>query len=185
MAIEPVITFLAHYKYLAIFPIAVTEGPIISIICGFLVSRGVLSFVWVFLVVWSGDLISDSFFYYLGRGGKRFIKEWNFFKINDERIAKIEQQYERSPWKTMIVAKVSYGLGMVFMVASGVSKMSFKKFIYFAGVLNAFRSLVLIAIGYYFGKLALRLGPTYITYYTVGVLVFVPCIYFLVKRLKS
>ncbi len=181
MTMRALISFFRMYKYQAIFPIAVLEGPIITIISGFLVSRGVLTFLGAFLVVFFGDLISDSFFYFLGRGGKTAIRRWKFLRMTDERIAKIEEQYERSPWKTMIVAKASYGLGMAFMVASGVSKMSFKNFLTFAGVLNAIRSLILLAIGYYFGRYALRLGPTYIAYYTIAVVLIVPLVYVLVK----
>jgi membrane protein DedA with SNARE-associated domain len=185
MTMRMLIRFFIHYKYEAIFPIAVLEGPIITIISGFLVYRGILSFVGAFLVVFFGDAISDTVFYLIGRGGKKYVHKLKFLHITDEHVARVEAQYERSPWKTMIVAKVSYGLGIPFMLATGLSKMSTERFLFFMGVLNAIRSLLLLSIGYYFGRLALRMGPTYIGYYTVGIIILVPCIYLIIKRKKT
>jgi membrane protein DedA with SNARE-associated domain len=107
-----------------------------------------------------------------------------FLHITDERLAKVETQYRESPWKTMIIAKVSYGLGTVFMVASGVSDMPVGSFLWFIGVLNAGRSLILVAIGYYFGRVALDLGAKYFSYYTIAVVVIIGG-YFLIKYFRN
>jgi membrane protein DedA with SNARE-associated domain len=185
MTTRQLIRFFVHYKYEAIFPIAVLEGPIITIISGFLASRHILSFFPAFLVVFSGDAISDTIFYWIGRQGRNFIQKLKFLRVTDERINKMEAQYAKSPWKTMIVAKVSYGLGTVFMLSAGLSRMSLPRFFQSAFILNALRSLTLISIGYYFGRVALRLGPTYLEYYTIAVILIVPLIYILVKMIKK
>ena len=62
MSIRYILQILHYYKYFAIFPIAVVEGPIISIITGFLASRGIISFLGGFIAVWLGDFISDAIF---------------------------------------------------------------------------------------------------------------------------
>jgi len=185
MTIHQLVRFFIQYKYAAIFPIAVVEGPIITIISGFLVSRHILSFLPAFLVVFFGDAISDTVFYIIGRNGRNLIHKLKFLRISDERLAKMEAQYEKSPWKTMIVAKVSYGLGTVFMLASGVSRMPIKRFFQSAFVLNAARSLILLSIGYYFGRVALRLGPEYLERYTIAVIIIVPLIYIITKIIKK
>lgn len=185
MTTRALIRFFIQYKYAAIFPVAVLEGPIITIISGFLVSRHVLSFLPALLVVFLGDAISDTIFYIIGRQGRNFIHKLKFLKISDERIAKMEVQYEKSPWRTMLLAKVSYGLGTVFMLAAGVSRMSLKRFFQSAFVLNAIRSLTLLSIGYYFGRVALRLGSEYLEYYAIAVILLVPLIYILVKMIKK
>jgi membrane protein DedA with SNARE-associated domain len=179
MTLRQIIRFFIKYKYEAIFPIAVAEGPIISIISGFLVSRGVLSLFPALLVVFLGDVISDSVFYLTGKGGRYILKYLKFLHISEERLEKLENQFSRAPWKTMIVAKISYGLGTVFMVASGASRMSWKKFLEYMLSLNFIRSAILIAIGFYFGKVALHLGPTYLQYYMIVVIVLIPIGYFI------
>ena len=121
--------FFIKYKYQAIFPIAVIEGPIITIISGFLVSRGRLELIPALLVVYFGDVISDVGLHFIGRWGRNMIKYLKFLRISDERIQRLENQFKVSPWKTMIIGKVSYGLGSVFMIASGASKMSLRSFV--------------------------------------------------------
>lgn len=170
---------------MAIFPVAVIEGPIISIISGFLVLRHRLSFIPTFAILFFADFLSDSVFFLVGQKGLSFARKIKILHITDERVAKIERQYVESPWKTMIVAKVSYGLGTVFMFASGASGMSYKNFLKYMSPLNALRSLTLMGIGYYFGRVALRTGPKYIWYYTVAIVILVPLIYLVTRYIRK
>ena len=185
MTTREIIRFFIRYKYFAIFPVAVAEGPIITIISGFLMSRGTLSFLPLISLLVFADVISDSVFYFIGKGGRKALDKIKIIKISPERLEKIEHQFERSPWKTMIVAKASYGLGTVFMIASGAANMSFRKFLEYMLSLNIVRSTVLLGIGYYFGRIALRLGPTYLWYYTLSVIVLVPLGYYAVHKYKK
>jgi len=185
VTLRQIIRFFIKYKYEAIFPVAVLEGPIISIISGFLVSRGVLSLFPALLVVFFGDVVSDTAFYFLGRGGRHMIQYLRFLHISEERLEKLENQFSEAPWKTMIVAKISYGLGTIFMVASGASRMSWKKFLEYILSLNFFRSYILISIGFYFGRAALHLGPTYLQYYVIGVIILIPIGYMIYNQFKK
>jgi len=182
MTLQAIIQFFIQYKYLAIFPIALTEGPIITIISGFLVSRGILQLFPALLIVFLGDIISDSVFYFIGKGGRYMVKYLKFERIPEERIAKLENQFKRAPWKTMILGKLSYGLGTVFMIASGASRMPLRNFLEYIFPLNLVRSSILLAIGYYFGRAALRSGPAALKYYALAVLILVPVGYFISRQ---
>ncbi len=178
MSIRQIILFFIRYKYLAIFPIAVVEGPIITIISGFLVSRGILSLLPTLIIVFFGDLISDVAFYFVGRGGRRAIQYVKFIKISEQRLERLENRFKSSPWKTMILAKVSYGLGSIFMIASGASRMPAKKFVEYISPINFLRSSALLAAGYYFGKIAIRFGSKYFVYFAAAVIILVPLGYY-------
>jgi membrane protein DedA with SNARE-associated domain len=182
MPVREIIRFFIKYKYQAIFPIAVAEGPIITMISGFLVSRGQLNLFPALMVVFLGDVVSDSVFYLLGRGGIHVIRYFKFRHISEERIQSLENQFKLSPWKTMLVAKVSYGLGSAFMVASGASRMSWKRFLEYMLSLDFIRSYLLLSIGFYFGRAALRVGPTYLKYYAIAVIILVPTIYIIYHK---
>jgi len=185
MTLHAIIHFFIQYKYQAIFPIAVAEGPIITIVSGFLVSRGHLDLWPALMIVFFADIISDSVFYFIGKGGRYMIKYLKFLHISEERIRRIENQFAYAPWKTMMLAKVSYGLGAVFMIASGASQMSFKDFLKYILGLNFVRSSILLAIGYYFGRAALHLGPTALRYYTIAVIILIPTVYFIYKKFRK
>jgi membrane protein DedA with SNARE-associated domain len=181
VTLRQIIRFFIKYKYQAIFPVAVLEGPIISIISGFLISRGDLKLFPALLVVFFGDVVSDSVFHFIGKGGRYMINYLKFSRISEDQLQRIENQFARAPWKTMILAKVSYGLGTVFMIATGAVRMPSQKFLEYILSLNFIRSAILIAIGFYFGKVALHLGPTYLQYYVIAVIILIPAGYFLYK----
>lgn len=182
MTLRQIIGFFIKYKYQAIFPVAVLEGPIITIISGFLVSRGRLALIPALFVVFFGDVFSDTIFYLSGKGGRYIIKYLKFLHISEEKLKRLENQFASSPWKTMIVAKVSYGLGTVFMIASGASRMSWKKFLEYMMSLDFIRSSILLAIGFYFGKAAIHIGPTYLKYYITAVVILLPTAYYIYNR---
>src|SRR5882724_11741431 len=104
MTTRQIVRFFIKYKYQAIFPVAIAEGPIISIICGFLVSRGRLDILPTLFILFLGDVISDVAFYLIGRGGRHIMQYLKFIHISEERFEKIEVRFLRSPWKTMIIA---------------------------------------------------------------------------------
>src|SRR5258708_12893626 len=61
-----ILELLVHYRYFVLFPISIVEGPIVTVLGGFLASMGQLSVLWVFVVVVLGDLVGDSLYYFLG-----------------------------------------------------------------------------------------------------------------------
>ena len=167
-----------------IFPIATLEGPIITMVSGFLISLGILSFIPTLLVVFAGDLISDSFYYALGRRGRRFVERIKFLRVSPERLEKVEQHFEKHPGKTFLVSKASYGVGSLFLIAAGVSKMTYQKFLEYITPMNAVRSTILLLIGYYLGR-AVRHSGTYLEYYTLGVIILLPIGYYAIKKLRA
>ena len=175
--------FLVRYKYEVVFPIAIIEGPILTLICGFLVSLGVLSFLPTLIVVFAGDIISDSIYFYLGKHARRFVGKIKFLKISEAKLQKLESHYENHPGKTLMVSKVSYGVGSLFLIAAGASKMTYQKFLEYITPANLIRSTLLLALGYSLGR-AIRNSGMYIEYYTLGVIILLPVAYYFFKRNK-
>jgi len=173
---QTLVAVLVHYRYIAILPVAILEGPIISIFSGFLAAQGVVSFIPVFIIVFLGDFSSDAFFYFVGRRGREAAQRW-IPRFTSNKLSVIEDEYKTRPWKTMFAAKASYGLGIVFMIAAGLARMSRKKFLGSMAALNAVRSFLLVSLGYYFGRLFLNTGTAYLTRYAVLVIIFVPALY--------
>jgi membrane protein DedA with SNARE-associated domain len=167
-----------------IFPIATIEGPIITMVSGFLISLGILSFIPTFLVVFAGDMISDSFYFVLGARGRKFVERITFLRITEARLAKIEKHYEKYPGKTFLVSKASYGVGSLFLVAAGASKMAYQKFLEYITPMNAVRSTILLLIGYYLGR-AVRYSGTYLEYYTLAVIILLPIGYYIIKKIHE
>jgi len=153
-------------------------------VSGFLISLGVLSFIPTFLVVFAGDMISDSFYFALGARGRKFVEWIPFLRITESRLKKVEEHYEKHPGKTFLVSKASYGVGSLFLIAAGASKMVYQKFLEYITPMNAVRSTILLLIGYYLGK-AVRYSGTYLEYYTLGVIILLPIGYYIIKKIHE
>lgn len=153
-------------------------------VSGFLISLGILSFIPTFLVVFTGDLISDSFYFWLGSRGRHFVERIKFLHISPARLEKVEQHFEKHPGKTFLVSKASYGVGSLFLIAAGLSKMAYQKFLEYITPMNAVRSAVLLLIGYYLGR-AVRNSGTYLEYYTLGVIIVLPLSYYIFRKIRD
>jgi membrane protein DedA with SNARE-associated domain len=176
--------FIIQYKYAIIFPIATLEGPVITMVSGFLISLGILSFIPTLLVVFAGDLLSDSFYFALGSRGRGFVEKIKFLRITEARLNRVEKHFEKYPGKTLLISKASYGIGSLFLIAAGASKMAYQKFLEYITPMNAVRSTILLLIGYFLGR-AVRYSGMYLEYYTIGVIILLPVAYYTIKKLRS
>jgi len=145
---------IIDYRYLILFPIVVFEGPIITVIAGFLASLGQLNLYIAYFIVIFGDLTGDSIYYAIGRFGKEKIISHlgGRFGLSDVRINDLEKHFEGNGGKTMLLGKLSHGVGAAFLVAAGIAKMPFRRFFWYNFLGTLPKSLILIVIGYYYGQ---------------------------------
>lgn len=100
MLFQQIIFLLNAHKYLFLFPVVV-EGPIITVIGGFLSSLGLLNKFIAYAVVVVGDIVGDIMYYALGYYGRqRFVKRWGrFLGITFERVERLEKHFEKTAVK--------------------------------------------------------------------------------------
>ncbi|OHA93589.1 MAG: hypothetical protein A3H52_02310 [Candidatus Zambryskibacteria bacterium RIFCSPLOWO2_02_FULL_39_26] len=146
---------LAHYKYFVVFPIAVIEGPIITIISGFLAHLGFFSFLFAYITLVLSDITGCTLYYLAGRYWrnsvwiKRRISRWDY---NENSKKFLEDHFRKHKVKTIFIAKISHGIGWMVHIFAGVAKVNYFEFI----VLNIIGALpktfVLMLLGYYLGN---------------------------------
>ncbi len=140
---------LLTYKYLILIPLAIVEGPILMVICGFLVTLGVLNPILVYAILVMGDVVGDLFQYYLGYYGKRFLK---YFKITDEKLLVTEAYFKNNYKKAIVMSKVIYGIGFVGLVAGGAIRLPFGKYVKTCLVVSMTQYFIFLIIGIFFGQ---------------------------------
>ena len=154
------IKLILDYRYLIILPIAIIEGPIITVICGFLVSAGQLNLYIVYLIVMLGDLIGDIGWYYLGYCyGHRFVKRFGKrFGITEEKISKAKEKFHNHKDSILFMSKLTNGLGLAVVVlfTAGLSKIPFRRYMVVNVVGEIIWSAMLLALGYFFGNIFLH-----------------------------
>jgi len=181
--LQQIIAWIAVYKYAVMLPIAVFEGPIITVIGGFLASQGILNVYAVYAVSLIGDTIGDLIYYALGRWGRNtFLMKWaRRLGASDQKIKKLEVHFEKHSGKTLFFGKISHGVGTVILIAAGVSKMSVGKFLWYNLLSSLPKSLAFVLIGYYFGEAYKRIGQyiDYTAWLTLSIAVIIIVIYIL------
>lgn len=148
-----IIHLVTVYKYLLLFPIAVIEGPIISVIGGLLSAKALLNGWIAYPVLVAGDVVGDIIYYLVGRfGGRQAAKRWGpILRFTPERLDAAEKHFEENGGKTLLLGKTN-AWGGVILVAAGISKMRFWKFVLYNLLGTMVKTLLLFLIGYYFGQ---------------------------------
>jgi membrane protein DedA with SNARE-associated domain len=153
MTAASVLVWLLKYRYLVLFPAVVIEGPVVTILAGFLVSLGKLNF-WICLpLVVSADVLSDLFMYVQGRwGGKLIIEKWgHLFGVKPGMIVRLEEHFKNHAGRTLIIGKISHLFGGPVLLAAGMARVKVGKFFWYNVFGTIPKSLVLLLIGLYFG----------------------------------
>jgi membrane-associated protein len=156
-SIGTLIGWIGQYRYVILLPIAIVEGPIITIICGFLCAQGQLSWWIVYLIVMLGDLIGDVLWYYLGyRFGYDFVKKWGGrFGLTEKKITEVKEKFHEHKNSILFLSKITNGLGLALVVlfTAGLSKIPFKRYMLINVSGQLIWSGILLVTGYEFGNL--------------------------------
>lgn len=153
-SLDQIIELLIQYKYYILFPIMIIEGPIATVIAGFIVSIGVMNFIITYFVVIIGDTTGDIIYYIIGRWGREnFLERWGkYIGFPIEKVIPIEKHFEKYGTKTLFIGKMAQGIGGIFLIAAGLVRMPFLKFVS-ANLLATFaKSFGLLLLGYFFGQ---------------------------------
>jgi membrane protein DedA with SNARE-associated domain len=160
MDISHATELLLHYKYILMLPLAVIEGPILSMIAGFFIHTGQLALIPTFLVLVLGDLMGDTLWYWLGRHyGHSFVSKYGkYVSITEENIATIQRIFHRYHMPILLFSKLTMGLGFpgATLFTAGLSHVPFWRYMTLNAIGQVIWTGVLIAIGYYLGQLYLQ-----------------------------
>ncbi len=185
-SLSQILVFIEHYKYIVIFPVMIVEGPIITIISGFLVSLGFLNVYIVFPLLLVGDLIGDSLYYAIGKYGRHILwlkKIGHFLGYNAQSKKYIEGHFEKHTIKTLLIAKLSHGLGAVVQVTAGIAKVNFLKYLWVEVVGTIPKTLFLLIIGYYLGSYYLKInGYLHLIAFTLSAIAIFVFLYLIINK---
>jgi membrane-associated protein len=143
-------SLLITYKYVALFPVAVLEGPLATLVAGVFVALGHMNAWIVYIIMVLGDMVGDTGFYLLGRYGSNNVRTWamRFFKID---IEKVGVYFSDNPKKTLVLAKVIHGIGLSGIMGAGVVKFPYTRFVVTCAFVSLIQVGILLMVGIFFG----------------------------------
>lgn len=180
--LQQTVALLMTYKYALLFPLSIIEGPIVTVIGGFLASLHLMNWVAIYIIVILGDIVGDTLIYSFGRWGGEFFKKHGFrIGVTHERLEVAKEYFTNHHHKALIASKLFHGIGVSGLVAAGILKISYMRFIRTCLVISLLQAAAFLLIGIFFGHAYQQIGQYFDTYaavislillVTVGLVVF-------------
>lgn len=166
---EQALSLLLAYKYYILMPLSIVEGPIITVMAGFLASTHLINPFIVYAVVVAGDLIGDAIFYSLGRWGAGSAHKYGkFWGVTPERLAYARDYFSNHHHKAIITSKLAQGIGASGLVAAGVLKIPYLRYMRTCLLVSFAQCAAFLIVGLLFGSAYVKIGE-YLDYFTSGI----------------
>lgn len=165
---QTILVAMPIIKYGLIFLLTIIEGPLVAMIAGLFASLGFINLIVAYLVILAGDLVSDSLYYSIGFWGReKWIKKYGRFVLLDRaKLHKFETLVRYHAAKVLVIGKLTHLAGVPILLAAGLAKIPYKKFIWYDMLATLPKSLAFLLLGFYFGGLAGAIG-SYLEYGTL------------------
>jgi membrane protein DedA with SNARE-associated domain len=134
---------MAHGSAL-ILPLAVIEGPLVSVLAGVLAEQGHLAWYWALCMLVCGDLVGDLIYYGLGRAGARL-------DIHRRVPTALQDRLARNGTKMLFVGKWTHSVGCLVLIGGGMLRMDLTRFLLVNLIATLPKSAVLFGLGYFAG----------------------------------
>lgn len=152
--------YILTYKYLAIFVITVIANLFFPIPSGTILmassafaSQGYFSFFWVFIAGSIGNIVGDNLGYWLARKyGLTILYQIGLRKkIESETYKKLEFKIKKNSGFLIFITRFNVLSSLFVNIISGLSKISYKKFLLYVVLGETTQVLLYCSIGYIVG----------------------------------
>lgn len=144
-------------RYLILLSLLVVQGPLTAIVASFWASPAggsKLNVLVVYILVLFVDMFTDTVAYFIGKYGKEWLisRYPKRMSLSPERFTVIEEYFRVEGLQTLVVGKLSHGIGWPTMIVAGSARVSYRKFMQINAAVSVFKSAAFVALGYYYGK---------------------------------
>lgn len=152
---------LLAYGYLSLFPGVWFFGPLAALLAGVFARFDVFNLWLAYGILLFAALLGDIFWYWVGaRWGHSFIGRFGrYVSVTEEHVARVNELFHKYHSPIILLTKVTniFGLMIPVLVAAGMARIPFSRFVALNLVGEAVFTGGLIGIGYFFGDLYLRI----------------------------
>lgn len=150
---DQITALLSGHPYVALLPLAVIEGPVVTLACGVLISVGKLNPLLAFGIVVAGDFIGDAILYSLGRwGGRRVLSFFGSRPRLAARVRDLEGQLLKEADRALIIGKLTHSVGAAVLLAAGMVRVPLGRFLAVSLGSTLLKSFVLLVAGHWIGS---------------------------------
>ena len=145
---------IQKYGYLAIVLGASLEGETVVLLGGFAAHQGYLNVLATIGAAFTGTVIGDQFFFYLGRvKGRDYLRRRPRWQAKIDRVSGFIDRHEN---RLMIGYRFMYGFRTLTPFALGLANVSRAKFLTYNLASAGIWATTIVGAGYLFGQLLTR-----------------------------
>lgn len=147
------VALVRDWGLLVLAPLALIEGPVVSVLGGSLVALGALSFGPLLAVLMLADLAGDVLLYGLGRaGGRRVPPGWrNRMGLTPERQARLAADIATHGTRLLVLGKLTHAMGFAILTAAGAARFPLGRFLAINLLATLPKSAALVGLGWLLG----------------------------------
>jgi len=138
------------FVYAALMLAVMVEGPVAILVGATAASSGFLNPVPVFVAASLGNLFGDFAWYLLGFSGKL---EWalklRFLHLDLRKITFLKQAIAKNAVKILAIAKLTNGLIVPALIATGLARVSLRRWFPIIFITNLVTTGVFVALGFF------------------------------------
>jgi membrane protein DedA with SNARE-associated domain len=143
-------SFLIAHGSALILPLSVIEGPVVSVLTGFLAAQGYFDWYWALALLVCGDLVGDAIYYWIGRrGGTPIAGFGRWLGVRACVTPDLQRRLRENAAKMLVIGKWTHSLGCVVLVGSGMLRLPLPRFLLVNLLATVPKSAVLFGFGYF------------------------------------
>lgn len=154
MSVEFATQLILQYRYWILIPLSFIEGPVVAFVAGTLAAVGYFNIYFLAALFFVRDVGLDGVYYAIGHFGGRtaFAKRMlNKIGITTDHLEQVRILWEKKPFWTMFIGKLSYGIASAFIVVAGTVKMPLRLFFKYGIIVAILQYGILLFAGYFLG----------------------------------
>ncbi|MBU6214953.1 hypothetical protein KGM48_03925 [Patescibacteria group bacterium] len=154
MSADFITSLILQYKYWILIPLSLIEGPIVAFVAGTLAAVGFFNIYALAVLFFVRDMGLDAVYYAIGYfGGRTPFAERMLARIGitDDHLDDVRTIWDRRPWITMFIGKLSYGIATAFIVVAGMIGMPLRLFFGYGFIVAILQYGTLLFAGYFLG----------------------------------
>lgn len=145
---------VASHGLWVLAPLAVIEGPVVTIIAGWLAQLGLLAVLPAMICLVIADVAGDCLLYAAGRGLRldRLPLIGPRLRVPRDRMVPLVRAIRQNDLRLLIFGKLTHAAGFAVLIAAGVARIGLGRFILANTLASVPKTLALFVLGYLFGR---------------------------------
>lgn len=166
--------FLIAHGSALILPLAVIEGPFVTILTGFLSAQGYFYWYWALCLLVCGDLVGDVIYYWIGWTGRRPLERLGRRAgMAGVMTPELQRGLTDNAVRMLFIGKWTHTVGCVVLIGSGMLRLPLPGFILVNLLATLPKSALLFGLGFFAGAdypvIEHHAGPAMLVLCAVGV----------------